>query len=164
MTVAVPDPFADLDRFRLPPTTPPALIPIGSQFPSKPTPAPKRMIGEFLKGPIPLLWLTVAATLAGKGPLAVGLAAWFESGRRKSKEVRLTTAILKRFGVNRKTKYRALKSLEGAGLIRVRREPRKNPVVTILDLSNKAEPSGADRISPKVADGKVNDLGSCWVQ
>jgi DNA-binding transcriptional ArsR family regulator len=46
--------------------------------------------------------------------------------------VRLTTAILKRFSVNRKAKYRALKGLEDAGLVRVRREPRRNPVVTIL--------------------------------
>ena len=94
----------------------------------------KKILGEFLKGPIPLLWLTAASNLSGKAPLAVGLAIWFESGRRKSNEVKLTSAILQRFAIKRKSKYTALNSLEDAGLIRVRREPRKNPVVTILEI------------------------------
>lgn len=94
----------------------------------------KKISGEFLKGPIPLLWLTAASNQSGKAPLAVGLAIWFESGRRKSNEVKLTSAILQRFAIKRKSKYTALKSLEDAGLIRVRREPRKNPVVTILEV------------------------------
>ena len=57
----------------------------------------------------------------------------FEAGRRRSKVVTLTTAILNRFHVDRKAKYRALRALEVAGLISVSRQPRKNPVVTILD-------------------------------
>lgn len=111
--------------------------------PASPKLKPKKITGEFLKGPIPLTWLTAASMLSGKAPLAVGLAVWFEAGRRKSREVKLTTAILKRFGVNGKAKYRALKSLEKAGLVRVRRKPRRNPVVTILDLQGQlgAEPS-----------------------
>lgn len=138
---ATRDPFADLNRLRLPATP---------QVPTAPgltgplvTPKPKRMIGEFLKGPIPLPWLTVASKLAGKGPLAVALAVWFESGRRKSHEVRLTTAILQRFNVNRKAKYRALRSLEKAGLVRVRREHRKNPVVTILECQHGPDDGGS---------------------
>ena len=72
--------------------------------------------------------------------------------------MRLTTAILKRFGVNRKAKYRALKSLEDAGLIRVHRELRKNSVVTILEL--KGEPAGEDSrdgtgLTPRAADCQV---------
>jgi hypothetical protein len=49
-----------------------------------------------------------------------------------SKEVILTTAILNRFGVGRKAKYRALQSLKNAGLISVHQVPRRNPVVKIL--------------------------------
>ena len=94
----------------------------------------KKILGEFLKGPIPLSWLKAASNLSGKASLAVGLAIWFESGRRKSNEVKLTSAILQRFAIKRKSKYTALKSLEDAGLIRVRREPRKNPIVTILEV------------------------------
>lgn len=132
MSAPTYDFFTDLDRLRLPST--PRVPPVPPAAVSPPVPKPKKKItGEFLKGPIPLPWLTLASKLAGKAPLAVALAVWFEAGRRKSKEVRLTTAILKRFNVNRKAKYRALESLEKAGLVRVRREPRRNPVVTILD-------------------------------
>jgi hypothetical protein len=80
-------------------------------------------------------WLGRAAKLPGK-TLATALAIMFESGRRRSKEITLTTAILQRFGVGRKAKHRALKHLQSAGLIDVHQAPRRNPVVAILD--NKA--------------------------
>lgn len=93
---------------------------------------PPKIQGEFLKGPIPLAWLGRAAKLPGKASLATALAIMFEVGRRRSQEIILTTAILKRFGVNRKAKYRALKLLEKTGLISVVRRPRKNPLVSVL--------------------------------
>src|SRR5689334_1752081 len=99
MTLLNHDIFADLDRLRRPARPPVS----GEVQPAAPPPTPKvkpeKITGEFLKGPIPLPWLTAASMLSGKAPLAVGLAVWFESGRRKSREVRLTTAILRRFGV-----------------------------------------------------------------
>jgi len=93
-------------------------------------------VGEFLKGPIPLGWLSEAAKLS-KSSLAVSLALWFHSGRRKSYTVVLTTKICERFSINRKAKYRALKDLEKVGLISVQRNLRKNPTVTILLDYNK---------------------------
>lgn len=93
---------------------------------------PPKVQGEFLKGPIPLAWLGRAAKLPGKASLATALAIMFEVGRRRSQEIVLTSAILKRFGVNRKAKYRALKLLEKARLISVVRRPRKNPLVAVL--------------------------------
>src|SRR5262249_47178588 len=97
------------------------------------TAAPARRIkGGFLKGPIPLAWLSVACSLGSKAAISVSLAIWFEAGRRKSDLVKLTSAILERFHVNRKAKYRGLALLEEAGLIAVYRQPRKNPEVTIL--------------------------------
>lgn len=92
----------------------------------------KRVEGEFLRGPIPLRWLTSAAGLRGRA-LNVGLAIWFEAGRQRSTEVILTSAICERFGVARGAKYSGLDSLEEAGLIRVNRRQRKNPVVTLLE-------------------------------
>ena len=41
--------------------------------------------------------------------------------------------VIERFGIDRKAKYRGLSALEKAGLVRVRRKLRRNPVVTILD-------------------------------
>jgi hypothetical protein len=93
--------------------------------------APK-VQGEFLKGPIPLNWLKCATELSGKAPLATALAIMFEVGRRRSQQIILTAAILERFHVNRKAKYRALEKLEGAKLISVIRKPGKNPLVTVL--------------------------------
>jgi DNA-binding transcriptional ArsR family regulator len=137
MSATTTDIYADLDRLRFTHNafTPAALSRLAdAKAVTKPKPKAKKISGEFLKGPIPLPWLTAVTKLSGKAPLAVALAVWFEAGRRKSNEVKLTTAILQRFSVNRKAKYTALKALEKAGLVRVRREPRRNPVVTILDV------------------------------
>ncbi len=164
MSATTTDIFADLDRLRLAPA---AFTPTGDHTPAvvKAAAKPKvnKIAGEFLKGPIPLPWLTAVTRLSGKAPLAVALAVWFEAGRRKSNEVKLTTAILRRFSVNRKAKYSALKSLEKAGLVRVRRELRRNPVVTILDVQGEpgaggtsqgiAPASAASDLHPRPGDG-----------
>src|SRR5262249_2590867 len=41
---------------------------------------------EFLRGHIPLVWLTKACTLSGRTPLATALAVWFHAGRKKCKD------------------------------------------------------------------------------
>ena len=94
----------------------------------------RRTNGEFLKGPIPLDWLTRAARLPGGSPLAVALAIWFQSGRRGSNTITLTSQICERFGVNRKAKYRGLRLLERDGLINVERRPQRNPVITLISI------------------------------
>lgn len=133
------DIFGDLDRLRLQ-AGPTARRPDAQA--ARPRHA-RECGGEFLKGPIPLAWLTAASKLPGRGPLAVALAVWFEAGRRKCDEARLTTAVLLRFNVGRKAKYAALRALEAAGLVAVRREPRKNPVVTILGIRGRREGEAA---------------------
>ena len=92
--------------------------------------------GKFLRPRVPLDWLSPACNLSGKA-LATALAIWYLSGLRKGRteELKLTTTTLKIFNVDRYAKSRALKELERAGLISVRREGRKNPVVTILEVS-----------------------------
>lgn len=130
----------DLDRLSLPSQQSQAR---GNGVPRQPPASTPRINGEFLKGPIPLSWLSVASSLPGKAPLAVALAIWFESGRRRSNQIILTSAILERFGVKRKSKYRGLRALEDANLISVHRKVKRNPVVTIVDPSerNEAVPS-----------------------
>jgi len=93
---------------------------------------PRHRQGEkFLKGPIPLAWLSRAAALPGRA-LQVGLAIWFLAGLKKTRTVTLTNAVLKDFGVDRHAKYRGLAVLEGAGLIAVERQPGHAPRVTLL--------------------------------
>jgi len=129
MNMPIDDIFNDLDQCRVPDKA-------GQLIKAKLTVMPKarKARTEFLKGPIPLSWLLRVMKIPSKAPLAVALAIWFEAGRRRSNEVKLTTAILNRFNVNRKAKYRALKMLEEVGLIHVYRKPRCNPVVTILEI------------------------------
>ena len=85
---------------------------------------------EFLRGPIPLSWLSPAARLSGK---ALALALWFQCGRKNCREVSLSGQILERFSVSRKAMYRGLEALKAAGLVAVVKRPGKNPTVTILD-------------------------------
>jgi len=94
---------------------------------------PRHKLGEhFLKGPIPLTWLEVAAGLPGKS-LNAGIALWYAAGIARSASVPLSNIASQRFGLDRNSKYRALSWLEGAGLIRVERKLGRAPVVTILN-------------------------------
>ncbi len=97
--------------------------------------------GMFLKGPIPLNWLSPAALLPGK-TLSVGIAIWFMAGIKKNNTIRLTGKTMIQFGVKRKAGYRALQRLEQAGLISVKRGIGRCPVVTILSGNPETNPSG----------------------
>lgn len=70
----------------------------------------------FLKGPIPLSWLTQASKLSGK-VLHVSIALWFLYGINKGKEFKVQHKFVKAFGIHRSTFYKAIKSLETVGLI-----------------------------------------------
>lgn len=94
-----------------------------------------RPSGHFIKGPLPLAWFSKACLLH-RTALATALALWYLSGLNKGKKdnLKVTSATLRRFRVsNRAAKYRALEALEKAGLIQVKREPGKNPLVTICE-------------------------------
>lgn len=128
---AMPPPDIDylspqnLEKLRLTGAAPPP-------FSSRPRPSSIR--GQFLRGPIPLAWLARAAKLPGKSPLAVALAIRFEEGRLEAgRPIKLTNPLVAKFGVSRKSKYRAIDALEQAGLIEVSRSPRKAPSVRVIE-------------------------------
>ena len=86
----------------------------------------------FLKGPIPLYWLRAASELPNRA-LAVGILMWYLRGLEKSpKDLVLTNKRAALFGLSRYTKGRALRELENAGLVIVRRRPGQCPRVTII--------------------------------
>jgi DNA-binding transcriptional ArsR family regulator len=96
--------------------------------------------GYFLRGPIPLDWLTALTDMSGK-TVMTALAIWWQAGLHGKREgLKLTTAGLQRFGVDRKAKDRALKALEDAGLISVVRKAGKNPAVSILEAKTLSLP------------------------
>ena len=90
--------------------------------------------GLFLKGPIQLAWLIKACRLPGKS-LHVGITLWFLCGLQKTKRVAPTRSVLRRFGIDRHSAYRALKALENAGLVKVDRQAGRSPVVTLQDVT-----------------------------
>jgi DNA-binding PadR family transcriptional regulator len=61
----------------------------------------------------------------------VALYLLWEVWRSRVNQVKLANVGLKELGVGRQGKYNALHQLEEAGLISVKREPRKSPVVTV---------------------------------
>jgi hypothetical protein len=123
-----------------------AIDPLQLRLRSKPRlgsrrPLPRPKAGEkFLKGPIPLNWISAAARLPGKS-LHVAIAIWFTASIEKSATVRLSNLGSLPFGLDRNAKYRALQWLEEARLIEVERKLGRSPMVTILETP---EASGAD--------------------
>lgn len=91
--------------------------------------------GEFLRGPIPLSWLSSACSL-GVTALRMALAAWFARGLATNKgqreHLKLSAKKCDRFCVNRGTKSDGLNELENAGLVTALRRGRAAPVVTII--------------------------------
>jgi hypothetical protein len=99
---------------------------------TNPRQPPRHRPGEwFLKGPIPWNWLTIAAQLPGKA-LHLGIAIWFLSAVKRSRVIKLSPSILATLGVSRYAAYRALLTLEKAGLILVERHLGRKSVVTLV--------------------------------
>ena len=89
---------------------------------------------KFLKGPIPLNWMSSAAAQPGKA-LHVALALWFWAGMKRSRQVILSMSWLRAtLGVDRHSGYRGLASLEVIGLVSVVRHRGRKPIVTLLDM------------------------------
>jgi hypothetical protein len=58
---------------------------------------------RFIKGPLPLVWFSQAATLSGKA-CNVALAIWYKAGLSKtSSDLRITPDLLSQFGVSVRT-------------------------------------------------------------
>jgi len=94
---------------------------------------PRHKPGEkFLKGPVPLSWLTTAARLRGK-TLHLAIELWFQAGLTRSAQVKMSIKRLSQFGVSRYSAYRALNRLEAAGLVSIVRHRGRLSVVTLLE-------------------------------
>ena len=93
---------------------------------------PANACSQYLRGPIPLVWLSRAACLSGR-VLHAALALWHISMLKKSKIVKMQAKVMKAFGISRGVYIESLKKLEETDLISVERKPGSTPTVTILD-------------------------------
>jgi hypothetical protein len=91
-----------------------------------------RPTARFLKGPVPLVSLAVAARLPGKA-LAVYLATQHRCDLEGRSTVTLPAALLRKFGVGRDAKARALRALEDAGLAQVERTNGRAARITLKE-------------------------------
>ena len=106
---------------------------------SLPATEPSRYCGRFVKGPIPLGWLHVASQCPGKA-LHVGIALWYLAGLNRSVDrLKCSYAVLKEFGVNRHSAYRALRRLEAANLVKVLRGPGRCPRVSLVNINEQGQ-------------------------
>ncbi len=87
----------------------------------------------FLRGPIPMNWLSKAAKLPGK-TLNVALALWWRHGMAKGEPFKLTQKALKSLHVGRDATSDGLVRLEREGLIRVERKAGQRPIISILTI------------------------------
>lgn len=92
---------------------------------------------------IPFDWLYHCNRLPGK-TTAVALALWFLHGVTRNATFRLTREAVQLTGCSRGALYHALRALEEAGLISIRRHPGARPVITIHKAPLPVEPEGAD--------------------
>lgn len=90
-----------------------------------------RQTGKFLRGPVPWRYLTRAAALPGKC-LHLAVILWQRRGQERVNTVTLSSRAAREFGVKWQSARRALRNLEGAGLVRVHRTAGKAPRVEIL--------------------------------
>ena len=88
----------------------------------------------FLKGPVPMDWLSAAGKLPGKA-FNLGIAIWWLANMANSKKVKLTGRALGYVGISRDATSDALKRLEENGLILVKRLPGQRSTVEILPVA-----------------------------
>ncbi len=93
---------------------------------------PKHQRGErFVRGPIPCDWLQACIPLGLKA-LNVALALWWLVGMKRTNPVRLTSKVLRQFGVTAETGRTILSKMEKAGLVRVDHCRGRGPDVILL--------------------------------
>ena len=96
----------------------------------------------FIKGPIPLWWLTIA-NRSGGCTSAVAILLWFYDGMNEGQPFKLTWRLDEVTGISRQARQRALRKLEGAGLIQLTIRHGASPIVRIIkDFKDEYESKG----------------------
>ena len=93
----------------------------------------RRIHGEFFPA-MPVGWVSklVVAERRTPTPLFVGLILWQQLRMKKSQPLHIYRTVWNRFGLKRRTVYRALAILEDTGLITLQRFKHRSPAITII--------------------------------
>jgi DNA-binding transcriptional ArsR family regulator len=116
----------NLDRLRLDQETL-----TGSQGVNRPGRRASPISGKFIAGPIDVAWVVQASRLGVKA-LLVGLALWHIRGLRKCDTFTVSNLMLQEWGIQPDAKSRALRALEKAGLIKIERQGKRSPRVSLV--------------------------------
>jgi DNA-binding MarR family transcriptional regulator len=92
----------------------------------------------FIKVPLRLLRAAAGSAIREPSVLFVLVLLLHMKFEAHSPTFACPNGFLERFGVDRYMKRRALAKLEAAGLIAVKRSPRRAPIVTLLDQKSVA--------------------------
>ena len=93
----------------------------------------------FLKGPIPLNWLSQANALGGStGIVATGL--WLYVGLNHGFTFKIDSKLDQFTHITRQTRQPALQKLQYAGLLKIIDKPGAYPTIEILNISPKTSP------------------------
>ena len=91
----------------------------------------RRIRGGFLKGPVPLTRLQLAANLPGKA-LVTYIAIRHRCDIQRGDETTLPTKYMEKWGVRQDAKIRAQDHLRRAGLITTIRKPGRTTVIRLM--------------------------------
>ncbi len=94
------------------------------------------VIPQYLRGPIPLDEIQIAAKLGGPC-VALLVLIYYRRDVTKLKTVTLPNRLLERFGIGRNAKQRGLKNLEDAKLIDVERSTGHTVVIKLRERKRK---------------------------
>ena len=81
---------------------------------------------------VPWAWVDRLKTTNRGSTYRLALLLIYEHWRTGGRPIRLSNAMLAGDGVTRKSKWRALRELEQLELVKIERQPRKSPVVTLI--------------------------------
>ena len=101
-----------------------------------------RQYRQYVRGPLPLKWFQEASTIS-RTAAVVGLIIWrsayqrklwgYDSQRRTSGHIKVTTQNCMKWGVCGNSKNTALRLMEKAELIRLDTKRGRSPIVQIID-------------------------------
>jgi hypothetical protein len=95
-------------------------------------PTKRKRVRSYVRIPLELAGQAAAAT--GGKRMLVWMLILYRSWQRQNPTVVLPNTMLRKYGISREVKRRALKQLEAAGLIKVQWRSAKNPIVTLATV------------------------------